>query len=831
MSRYHPLYWSLIAAISTTAYAANTAAHTEDLLSTVILPEANVTIQRNNIPGSRSLNGHVAKHALQRRSATLGDALAGELGVHSSHFGGGASAPIIRGQEGKRIKVLQGGSDVVDMSNMSPDHAVMVDTVLSDGVEIIRGASTLLHSSGNAAGVVNVRDQKIPDAIPERIEAEGLIRHMSANDEKLAAAGITVPIGEQVAVRVEGLRRHAGDYQTPDYQHGTYADLEDFQKRKLSYQTLDHLPDSWAESSVATLGAAWIGESASLGAAYTHRKDQYGLPAHNHLYDGCYVRIIEEGVKLRHPHLYPYPELASSEQVFWANPGVIMKDCHAHDLAAAPFVDLSSRRFDVQGSIKQPFKGIEKIELTGSRVHYQHSEIEGTTRSNDFKNIGTVARLELTQAPIGGLTGVWGVQYLKQQNSALSPADSHGDHAHRGSQQLLNNNTMQNLSVFGLQSHQWDTVRADIAARVEKQTVQKSFDHDKVMAEYHSALPAVMASPSEAQKVIDHYQQSTKPHKQTAVSVASGIDWQFLPRHTLSLSASHQQRLPTAQELYAHGMHLATNSFEMGNKDLTKEKSTNLELALSYQGERFDYRLSGYAYDFDNYIYLATLNADPNNPNAMKSDHDLRVNRYMQAPAKFKGLEASIGYALSDKYHLTVFGDVVWGKLAAHDRRVNDKVYYVDNPAFVEAVAQTQAAGQIRPWRVRNYVKDTLGIEPYLEVAEPVYVHEAEQYTPRLPPARAGLKIQADWTPSLSGELEYYRVFDQDKLARFESKTDGHDMLNLGATYHGALGMGEYDLFIKANNLLNQSVYAHQTHLPYQPQMGRSVSLGATYRF
>lgn len=106
-----------------------------------------------------------------------------------------------------------------------------------------------------------------------------------------------------------------------------------------------------------------------------------------------------------------------------------------------------------------------------------------------------------------------------------------------------------------------------------------------------------------------------------------------------------------------------------------------------------------------------------------------------------------------------------------------------------------------------------------------MYVHEAEQYTPRLPPVRVGLKIQADWTPSLSGELEYYRVFDQDKLARFESKTDGHDMLNLGATYHGTLGMGEYDLFIKANNLLNQSIYAHQTHLPYQPQMGAQCKL------
>lgn len=693
MNRYHPLYWSLIAAISASAHAADTASEASDALATVELPETQVIISRSTAPGSRALDHQISRYELRRRAATLGDALSAELGVHSSHFGGGASAPIIRGQEGKRIKVLHSGSEVIDMSNMSPDHAVVVDTVLAEGVEVVRGAKTLLYSSGNAAGVVNVQDQKIPQSMPERIEAEGLIRHSSANDEKLAAASITVPIGEQVAVSVTGLRRQAGDYQTPDYQHGTYADMQDFQKREHTYQTLDHLPDSWAKSSVASIGAAWMGDSASLGAAYTHRTDQYGLAAHNHLYDGCYVRIIEEGVKLRHPHLYPYPELASGEQVFWTNPGVIMKDCHAHDLTAAPFVDLTSRRFDIQGSIKKPVTGIDQIKLTASRADYQHSEIEGGFSTNDFKNIGTVARVELTQAPIGGLTGVWGVQYLKQENSALSPSDSHSDHSHRGLQQLLNQNTMQNISLFGLQSHQWDTVRADLAARIEKQTVTKSFDHDKVMAEYHSALPAAMASATESQQLMNRYYQLTQPHQQTATSVAGSIDWRFLPKHTLTLSASRQQRLPTAQELYAHGMHLATNSFEMGNKDLSKEQSTNVELALAYQGERLDYKLSGYAYDFDNYIYLATLNANPDNPNAMKADQDLRVNRYMQAPAKFKGLEASIGYALTDKYHLTLFGDMVIGKLAAHDQRVNDKVYYVDNPAFAEAVAQTQAQG------------------------------------------------------------------------------------------------------------------------------------------
>ena len=62
-------------------------------------------------------NIFIKQEALQQRATTLGDALAGELGVHSNHFGGGASAPIIRGQEGKRLKILQNGSEVVDPLN------------------------------------------------------------------------------------------------------------------------------------------------------------------------------------------------------------------------------------------------------------------------------------------------------------------------------------------------------------------------------------------------------------------------------------------------------------------------------------------------------------------------------------------------------------------------------------------------------------------------------------------------------------------------------------------------------------------------------------------
>ncbi|KAA5753349.1 MULTISPECIES: TonB-dependent receptor plug domain-containing protein, partial [Gammaproteobacteria] len=131
-------------------------------------------------------NQFIDTSKLKQRSTTLGDALGTELGIHSNQYGGGASTPIIRGQEGKRIKVLQNNADVLDMSNMSPDHAVTVEPSLAKSIEIIRGASTLLYSSNSAAGVVNVIDYKIPTQMPQDgLEGNTTLRFNTGSNEKL----------------------------------------------------------------------------------------------------------------------------------------------------------------------------------------------------------------------------------------------------------------------------------------------------------------------------------------------------------------------------------------------------------------------------------------------------------------------------------------------------------------------------------------------------------------------------------------------------------------------------------------------------------------------
>src|SRR5438034_253601 len=53
----------------------------------------------------------------QKAAPTLGDTLGSEPGVAGSGFTPGASRPVIRGQADNRIRVLNNGTEVFDVSN------------------------------------------------------------------------------------------------------------------------------------------------------------------------------------------------------------------------------------------------------------------------------------------------------------------------------------------------------------------------------------------------------------------------------------------------------------------------------------------------------------------------------------------------------------------------------------------------------------------------------------------------------------------------------------------------------------------------------------------
>lgn len=551
----------------------------------------------------------IDQKTLAQRSTTIGDAMSDELGVYSNQYGSGSSRPVIRGQDGPRVKVLQHASETADVSMLSPDHAITVDPILAKQVEIIRGPSTLLYGAGTVGGLVNVTDQKIPTQMPNNgLEGQVGLRYNTGSDEKLVSAGVTAALSDQFALRIEGSKRKANDYITPNYwveHHHTEVHVEpDGSTHTHEHEELvkeRRVDNTFAEGQTVNIGGSWIHDLGFVGLSYSNRQDKYGLPGHSHEYHDCHPH----GNKLHCGSHDPAPQ-----------PDPHDEHEHAH---GGPWIDLESHRYDLRTELDQPFAGFDKLRAHASFTDYEHDELEENKVISNFRSKGYDARLELVHQPVAGWEGVFGTQYSQQKIDLTGQVEQHGNHSHETVP--MPDTKTQKYSLFGLEHKQFGDVHVELGARVEHQKI----DVDAELKDYSD----------------------------TGVSASAAATWQFAPNYKLSLTGSHQQRLPLAQELYANGIHFATNTYERGNANLDVEKSNNLELGLHYEADKLDYSLHVYHNWFDNYIYGAT------------TDHKetFRLIDYQQDKAKFYGTEAKLGYQISSVYKLSVFGDYVRGEI------------------------------------------------------------------------------------------------------------------------------------------------------------------------
>src|SRR3546814_7162771 len=60
----------------------------------------------------------------------------------------------------------------------------------------------------------------------------------------------------------------------------------------------------------------------------------------------------------------------------------------------------------------------------------------------------------------------------------------------------------------------------------------------------------------------------------------------------------------------------------------------------------------------------------------------------------------------------------------------------------------------------------------------------------RIPPGRLGARYQWTHGPA-SADLEYYRTFAQNRVASYETRTEGYDMLNATMSYRLDVGSGK----------------------------------------
>jgi iron complex outermembrane receptor protein len=147
-------------------------------------------------------------------TSTLGDTLQNSPGLANASFGPGVGQPVIRGQQGARVTILQNGTSSADVSGLSADHASAVEPMLADSIEILRGPATLLYGGGAIGGVVNVIDNRIPTSLPEEESGGVEYRRDGASDMDVGVFRLDGAEGA-LAYHIDGLYRDWNDLEIP----------------------------------------------------------------------------------------------------------------------------------------------------------------------------------------------------------------------------------------------------------------------------------------------------------------------------------------------------------------------------------------------------------------------------------------------------------------------------------------------------------------------------------------------------------------------------------------------------------------------------------------
>ena len=521
---------------------------------------------------------------VRRREATLGETLGNEPGITSSHFGAGASRPIIRGMDGPRVKVLSDGAELHDASTISPDHAVVSEPLLATQIEVLRGPSALVYGNGAVGGVVNVLDGKVPTAIPQKgIEGSAELRANTGAGEGAGAFSLTGGAGN-LAVHVEGVARDAGDYRVGK---GWAPDGEPTRK----------VPGSFNRTDTGSVGLSWVGDRGYLGAAYTRQTAKYGLPGHNHSFEGCHTHG-------NHLHCGAHDE----------------EDGHDHgaeEHGDVPVVDLRSERLDIRGELRNPFTGFSALRLRAGVTDYVHDEVEDGTIATTFKNKAYDTRIELQHEPLAGFKGVVGLQTSQRKFSAI------------GEEAYVQPTVTRKTGLFVLEEYRLNDWYGDWR-------FEAALRHDRQTAE---ALASGSAGGTE------------RSHNGTSASL--GAVWKFTPGYQVGTSFTRASRAPSAEELYARGLHMATSTYERGNANLRSETSQNIDLSLKKTSGDTTFGVSVFRNRISNYIYGRTLD----------EVDGLQLLQYSQADATFTGIEGQVRQRVTRNMGVTLFGDTVRAKL------------------------------------------------------------------------------------------------------------------------------------------------------------------------
>lgn len=381
--------------------------------------------QQDILSGTSVLTGTALVRDLK---PTIGDTLAKQPGVSATSFGPNASRPILRGLQGERVRVLTDGIGSFDVSNTSVDHAVVINPLTAERIEVLRGPSALLFGSAAIGGVVNVVDRRIPRQVPdEPVHIEGLATYGTAANERSISAAADAPLSDKIVFHMDGSYSKTDDLDTGSHILSGALRAEAASSDDPAIAALadlnGKLPNSASETWNVAGGLALITDGGNLGFSVSHFDSLYGVP----------VR-------------YALDPSTEAEKVR---------------------LNMKQTRADVRAEVNAGGGFLDKIRFRAGFADYQHEEIEETGEvGTTFFSQGFEARLELLQAKRGGWEGAFGGQMLMRNFDV------------DGEEKFLPKNETRQFGFFTLQSLDLGKLRVEAGARYEHGDVSAAADAD-----------------------------------------------------------------------------------------------------------------------------------------------------------------------------------------------------------------------------------------------------------------------------------------------------------------------------------------------------------------
>ncbi|MBJ7380475.1 MAG: TonB-dependent receptor [Polynucleobacter sp.] len=301
------------------------------------------------------------------------------------------------------------------------------------------------------------------------------------------------------------------------------------------------------------------------------------------------------------------------------------------------FIQQSQNRYDFQHQTRNPFDGFSSIKISVANSNYNHTEFASDgVAATIWKNVANEARIDLTHQELMGFKGNIGAQWSA---SSLNANDLNS-----GNFSIVPNTKSNSNALFLIEEGKWGALQTNFGLRYNQVSQSPNTNTDYQSPVFTGTTPT---TPTAQFRNFNLFSSSL------------GGLWNFAHGYGTGLSYTVSQRAPSPQELYSYGIHESTATYDVGNSNLNKETSHNLEYTLQKTAGLLKAKANLYVNKFNNYIYAFYTGA-------YETQTGFSVTQAQQASATIKGAEGEITYNWNQTGTAArLFGDIVRGSFDA----------------------------------------------------------------------------------------------------------------------------------------------------------------------